>query len=131
LKKIIFVVTIFVLLVLFILAAFASGESMQTLSETVSFSCSGSNKPGGPCEGVYLKKDHKWFKFEIPAFSEYELEMSGMECTVSGLGKDEYCINSGHCEVLIEGVGMGYYLPRKFTTETKTIKVKCTQCRTM
>lgn len=126
-KKIFFVLII--LLVLFIPVTFASEGSMQTLTKTASFSCSGSNRPGGPCEGVYLKKDHKWLNFEIPAFSDYELETSGMECTVSGLGKDEYCINSGHCEVLIEGVGMGYYLPRKFTTEPRTIKVKCTQCR--
>jgi len=92
---------------LFISESIASDElTWQTLTQTANFSCSGSNKPGGPCEGVYIKKDHKWLKFEIPAFSEYELEASKMECTVSGLGKDEYCINSGHCEVLIEGVGM-------------------------
>jgi len=126
-KIVVFVVTIFVLLGLFIPVALASEESMQTLSETVSFSCSGSNRPGGPCEGVYLKKDHKWFKFEIPAFSDYELEM---KCTIPDLKEDELCNEySGHCEVLIEGVGMVGGLNPGFTKEPKTIKVKCTQCR--
>jgi len=126
-KKIVFVLII-LLLGLFIPASFASGRSMQTLTETVSFPCSGSNRPGGPCEGVYIKKDHKWFKFEIPALSDYELSMG---CTVPDLEEDERCNEySGLCEVLIEGVGMVGGLNPGFTKEQKKIKVKCTQCRT-
>ena len=114
---------------LFMSELIASDElAWQTLTQTVSFPCSGSNRPGGPCEGVYIKKDHKWFKFEIPALSDYELSM---KCTVPDLEEDERCNEySGTCDVLIEGVGMVGGLNPGFTKEPKTIKVKCTQCRT-
>ena len=133
-RKAIFVLIVFFLLfgctALFVSESIASDElTWQTLTQTANFSCSGSNRPGGPCEGIYLKKDRKWFKFEIPAFSEYEL--SKMECIKPTLEKDELCNEySGTCDVLLEGVGMVGGLNPGFTKEPKTIKVRCTQCRT-